>query len=139
MKKIGSCVVTRKTDVDTIAFDWGTVHLLSEERVTGARSFSFGFVELEQGKGHDRHNHPEADEVIYVLEGEGEQMLDDEDTVRVRPGDCIWIPQGVYHSTINRGAGPMRLIVVYAPAGAEQVLRQDPSSTVVPPQGGAKP
>ena len=137
MKKVGSCVVTRTDDVDTISFDWGSVRLLSEERVTGAKSFSFGYVELQPGQGHDRHNHPTADEVIYVLAGEGDQMLDDEGTVRVGPGDCIWIPEGVYHSTINRGDDVMRLIVVYAPAGAEQALREDPSSQVIPPYGGA--
>lgn len=137
MKKVGSCVITRNEDVDTIAFDWGRVRLLSEKRVTGAETFSFGYVELEQGKGHDRHNHPTADEIIYVLAGEGDQMLDDRETVRVGPGDCIWIPEGVYHSTINRGAETMRLIVVYAPAGAEQALRQDPNARVIPASSGS--
>ena len=132
MKKIGTCVVTRNEDVDKLAFDWGVIRMLSEEQVTGAKTFSFGFVELAEGKGHIRHNHPTADEIIYVLEGEGDQMLDDKDTVRVTAGDCIWIPMGVYHSTVNQGSGPMKLIVVYAPAGAEQALREDPAVTITP-------
>jgi oxalate decarboxylase/phosphoglucose isomerase-like protein (cupin superfamily) len=133
MKKIGSCFVTRNEDVDRLTFDWGKIHFLSEEKVTGGKSFSFGLVELEEGKGHIRHNHPTADEVIYVVEGEGDQMLDDQETVSVKAGDCIWIPLGVYHSTINRGAGPLKLIVVYSPAGAEQVLREDPAVQVDSP------
>ena len=133
MKKIGTCAVTRNEDVDDLVFDWGTIRMLSEERVTGATSFSFGYVELAEGKGHIRHNHPTADEIIYVIEGEGDQMLEDIETVRVTAGDCIWIPKGVYHSTVNRGDGPMKLIVVYAPAGAEQVLREDPTVTVITP------
>ena len=133
MKNFGACVVTRNEDVDDLVFDWGVIRMLSEESVTGARSFSFGYVELAEGKGHIRHNHPTADEIIYVLAGEGDQMLDDEDTVRVTAGDCIWIPKGIYHSTVNRGSGPMRLIVVYAPAGAEQALREDPTVQIVPP------
>ena len=32
---------------------------------------------LLPGKGHERHNHPESEEILYVLAGEGEQMLDD--------------------------------------------------------------
>ena len=101
MKKIGSCFVTRNEDVDRLTFDWGKINFLSEEKVTGGKSFSFGLVELEEGKGHIRHNHPTADEVIYVVEGEGDQMLDDQETVRVKAGDCIWIPLGVYLSLIH--------------------------------------
>jgi len=133
MKKIGSCVVTRNEDVDQLQFAWGVIRMLSEENVTGAQSFSFGYVELAEGKGHVRHNHPTADEIIYVISGEGDQMLDDKETVRVRAGDCIWIPKGVYHSTVNQGDGPMQLIVVYAPAGAEQVLREDPNVKIISP------
>jgi oxalate decarboxylase/phosphoglucose isomerase-like protein (cupin superfamily) len=133
MKNIGTCTITRNKDVDQLKFDWGDIWMLSEENVTGAKTFSFGYVELAEGKGHVRHNHPTADEIIYVLSGEGDQMLDDVDTVRVSAGDCIWIPQGVYHSTVNRGNEPMRLIVVYAPAGAEQVLREDPTAEIIKP------
>ena len=135
MKTIGSCVITRNEDVDRLGFAWGRIHMLSEERVTGATSFSFGYVELETGQGHVRHNHPSADEVIYVLAGSGDQMLDDRPAVPVAAGDCIWIPKGVYHSTINRGDEPMRLLVVYSPAGAEQALRQDPAVRIEPAGG----
>ena len=81
-----------------------------------------------------RHNHPTADEVIYVLSGEANQMLDDQPPVPVRAGACIWIPQGVYHSTINTGSEAVHLIVVYAPAGAEQVLWEDPNVRITSPE-----
>lgn len=132
MKTVGRCTVSRSEDVDRLVFDWGRVAMLSEERVTGARSFSFGVVELEVGRGHTRHNHPDADEVIYVLSGTGEQMLDDRPAVEVTSGDCIWIPQGVYHATVNRGDDRMRLLVVYSPAGAEGALRRDPGVRIEP-------
>ncbi|MCA9835954.1 MAG: cupin domain-containing protein [Trueperaceae bacterium] len=133
MKTIGRCKITRNEDVDQLRFDWGTLHFLSDENATGAKSFSFGHVELAVGKGHVRHNHPDADEIIYVMSGEGDQMLDDEPAVHVKKGDSIWIPKGIYHSTINQGSEPMHLLVVYAPAGAEQVLWQDPGVTVLKP------
>lgn len=130
MKKIGNCLISRNEDVDQLRFDWGTLHFLSAENVTGAKSFSFGHVELAAGKGHVRHNHPDADEIIYVMSGTGEQMLDDEPPTTIRQGDCIWIPKGIYHSTINQGHEAMKLLVVYSPAGAEQVLWQDPGVRV---------
>lgn len=136
MRKIGSCAITTTKDVDTLEFDWGIIHMLSEERVTGAKTFSFGHVVLQPGKGHIRHNHPTADEIIYVVSGEADQMLDDQPPVRVKAGDCIWIPMGVYHSTVNTGSEPIVLIVVYAPAGAEGALRVDPNVKITPAAKG---
>jgi oxalate decarboxylase/phosphoglucose isomerase-like protein (cupin superfamily) len=134
MRKVGTCFVTTEEDVDTLEFDWGIIHMLSEERVTLGKTMSFGTVVLQPGKGHVRHNHPTSDEIIYVVSGEADQMLDDQPPIRVKAGDCIWIPQAVYHSTINVGSEPVRLIVIYAPAGAEGVLREDPTVKITPPK-----
>jgi oxalate decarboxylase/phosphoglucose isomerase-like protein (cupin superfamily) len=59
-------------------------------------------------------------------------MLDDQPPVRVRPGASIYIPQGVYHGTVNTGWEPLRLLIVYAPTGPEQVLREIPGVKIVP-------
>jgi oxalate decarboxylase/phosphoglucose isomerase-like protein (cupin superfamily) len=85
------------------------------------------------GKGHERHNHPGAEEIIYVMSGEGEQMIDDQAPIHVRPGASIYIPADVYHSTLNTGWEPLRLLIVYAPAGPERLLREIPGCQVVPP------
>jgi len=132
MQKHGSGVITTTDDVDCVEFDWGKIHFLSEPAVTNANRFSFGIVELSQGKGHARHNHPGSEEIIYVVSGEGEQMVDDKPPVKVGPGASIYIPEDVYHSTVNTGTGTMKLIVVYSPAGPERLLREIPGAKVVP-------
>ena len=132
MDKVGSCTIVYGEDVDTLSFDWGNLKLLSEPNVTGGQTMTFGMVVVEPGKGHARHNHPNADEIIFVISGEGEQMLDDQDPVLIRPGASVYIPRGVYHGTLNTGWEPLRLIVVYAPAGEEEVLRALPDVTILP-------
>ena len=132
MQKPGAGVITTTTDVDALEFDWGRIHFLSEPAVTGANRFSFGIVELAQGKGHARHNHPGAEEIIYVVSGQGEQMVDDRPSVEVSPGSSIYIPADVYHSTVNTGTETLKLIVVYSPAGPERLLREIPGCKVVP-------
>jgi oxalate decarboxylase/phosphoglucose isomerase-like protein (cupin superfamily) len=133
MQKLGTGIITTTRDVDSVEFDWGNIHFLSEPLVTGAERFSFGIVKLAPGKGHARHNHPGSEEIIYVVAGEGEQMVDDQPPVRVGPGASIYIPSDIYHSTLNTGAQPMELIVVYSPAGPERILREIPGCKVVPP------
>jgi oxalate decarboxylase/phosphoglucose isomerase-like protein (cupin superfamily) len=132
MEKFGSCAISYEGDVDTLVFDWGKIQFLSDERTTGAKPMSFGSVRLEPGKGHSRHNHPDADEYIYVVSGTGEQMLDDHPAVPIKAGACIWIPIGVYHSTLNTGSDALHLVVVYNPAGPEEGLRTMPDVQIIP-------
>ena len=124
-------------DVETQVFDWGRIQWLSESRVTAAERMAAGIVTLEVGKGHERHNHSKEEEILYVLEGEGTQMVDDGGEVRrqVSAGVMIHIPPGVYHSTVNTGTTPMRILVVYSPPGPEAFLRSLPGCRIEPPQG----
>jgi oxalate decarboxylase/phosphoglucose isomerase-like protein (cupin superfamily) len=132
MQKLGTGLITTTEDVDRLEFDWGTIHFLSEPVVTGAERFSFGMVKLAPGKGHQRHNHPGSEEIIYVVSGEGEQMVDDQPAVKVSPGASIYVPADVYHSTVNTGKETLELIVVYSPAGPERLLREIPGCEVTP-------
>lgn len=133
MQQLGVGCITTAADVETLAFDWGTCRILSEPQVTGAQRHSFGVTEVLPGGGHERHNHPGAEEIIYVLSGEGEQMVDDQPPVKIGPGSCIFIPDSIYHSTLNTGSEPIRLIIVYSPTGPERMLREIPGCRVLPP------
>jgi oxalate decarboxylase/phosphoglucose isomerase-like protein (cupin superfamily) len=132
MQKLGSGFITGTNDVDTLEFDWGKIHFLSEPLLTGAQHFSFGVVELAPSYGHARHNHPGSEEVIYVVSGEGEQVVDDQTAVKIGPGSSIFIPADIFHSTLNTGNEPLKLIVVYSPAGPERLLREITGCKVMP-------
>jgi oxalate decarboxylase/phosphoglucose isomerase-like protein (cupin superfamily) len=108
--------------------DWGALKWLVTPDDVPDAGLTFGEVLLLPGKGHDRHNHPESEEILYVLSGEGDQMLDDggENWFPVRAGDTIYVPKAMFHATINRGWQPMRLLAIYNPGGAERVLRDLP-------------
>jgi oxalate decarboxylase/phosphoglucose isomerase-like protein (cupin superfamily) len=108
--------------VPTQTFDWGAIKWLVTPDGTEGAGITFGEVVLQPGRGHDRHNHPESEEILYVLSGEGEQMIDDGDPFPVKPGDTIYVPTGVFHSTRNAGWEPMRLLALYNPGGPEKVL-----------------
>ena len=101
--------------------------------VNGAEQHSFGVTEVQPGGGHERHNHPDSEEVIYVLSGNGQQMIDDQPAIAIGPGACIFVPESVYHSTFNTGTEPMRLVIVYTPTGPERLLRDIPECRVLPP------
>lgn len=133
----GEKFVVEPHEVDTMLFDWGRIRITCSPEVTGTAGFSAGIVEMEPGQGHDRHNHPGAEELIYVISGEGEQMVEDESgnpmVFTVTPGCTIYVPKSRYHYTVNKGKEPMKVFVVYSPPGSEKELRKLPDFRLVPP------
>jgi len=126
-----------EANVETQVFDWGKLSWLSESRVTAAEKFSAGVVVLEPGKGHTRHNHPGCEEILYVLTGEGKQVVEVEGEERekvIGPGVLVHIPPDCFHSTVNLGDEPMRILAIYAPPGPEAELRAMDGVTIEPPQ-----
>ena len=134
MKKIGQGYIVYGEDVEALQFDWGTLKMHNEPAVTGSMRFSSGVVVVKPGMGHSRHNHPGCDEIIYVISGEIEQMIDDETPVRLHAGASIFIPADVYHATLNVGWKPAELFIIYAPPGPERGFRDLPGCVVTPPE-----
>lgn len=119
-------------DVSTLMFDWGTLKWMVTPEVTDAERFSAGVVRIEPGKGHDLHTHPDSEELLYFVRGEGEQTVAGE-TREVGAGDMIHVPAGVEHGTHNAGWETLVLLAVYAPPGPEAELAEQPGCTVLPP------
>ena len=69
-----------------------------------------GFKSYTKGDKEARHFHKIATELYYVLEGEGQIVLDGEER-DVRTGTMVHIPPGVVHSAV----GQMRVLVVGIP------------------------
>lgn len=119
-------------EVSTQTFSWGFIKWFVTPDHTEGANVSFGEVILFPEQGVERHNHPDAEEILYVLSGEGKQMLNDETPFTVKAGDVIHIPKGVYHHTINTGWEPLRGLSIMNPGGAEKILTSAPDFHEVP-------
>jgi mannose-6-phosphate isomerase-like protein (cupin superfamily) len=58
--------------------------------------------------------HPDTDQVLQFVEGQGRAVLDGEVT-DVGPGDVTFVRAGTRHDFVNTGHVPLRLVTVYAP------------------------
>jgi mannose-6-phosphate isomerase-like protein (cupin superfamily) len=58
--------------------------------------------------------HPDNDQTLVFVSGEGEAMLAGE-TSRVGVGGLAFVPAGTRHNFRNTGAEPLRLYTIYAP------------------------
>ncbi|PSL03188.1 Cupin domain-containing protein [Haloactinopolyspora alba] len=116
----------RPDDVDTVSFGWGTIKwFVTPTSVEGAATTQ-GEVVILPGQGHERHHHPGAEELIYVVSGEAEQTVGDGAPFTIREGDAVHIPAGTFHSTFNRTWRQLRLVVTYSPGGEERALEAAP-------------
>lgn len=124
------------SDVDNFAFDWGRLALTCAPEVNGAAQFSAGVVFVPHGQGYTRHNHPGAEEIIFIIRGTGEQMIEDEngtpETRTVTAGCTVFVPDSRFHATQNTGEEPMEIFVVYSPTGPEKMLRDAPDFRLIP-------
>jgi oxalate decarboxylase/phosphoglucose isomerase-like protein (cupin superfamily) len=128
--------VTHEDELDAFGFDWGRITVTTSPQINGSSGLSTAVVVMEPGQGHARHNHPGAEEVIYVLSGTGEQMVEDERgnpiVQTVGPGTTIYVPASRFHYTVNSGDTAMKVFVVYTPAGSELALRDLPDFRPIP-------
>jgi mannose-6-phosphate isomerase-like protein (cupin superfamily) len=67
------------------------------------------------GTASREHYHTQAEEVYFVLDGQGEVRIDGE-TQTVGPGDVIEIVAGQRHKLWQRGEGDLVLLVTCVPA-----------------------
>jgi oxalate decarboxylase/phosphoglucose isomerase-like protein (cupin superfamily) len=124
---------TTQKGIPTEVFDWGSIKWGVTSEIFADSPVTVGEVVINPTKGHDLHTHPEADEVLYIIEGTGEQTVADSGKFPVGPGDSVYIPKGVVHSTFNTGWTQMRILAVYCPGGAEAGLRTAPDYAQLAP------
>ena len=67
---------------------------------------------LEPGQATERHYHARSEEIYFLLEGEGELVVDGERR-GVEPGDAVLIPPRAWHQI--RAASRLRFLCCCAP------------------------
>lgn len=82
-------------------------------------------VEIAPNAFAGRHTHP-GEEISYILEGEGEILIEGQPAQKVKAGDSFIIPAGAKHDAHNTTDKPLRLVGVYV------VDKSQPMATPAP-------
>lgn len=69
-------------------------------------------VTIEPGASAGRHTHP-GEEMSFVIEGEGEILIDGQPPLPIKAGEGFVIPAGAIHDAHNTGSVPIRMAAVY--------------------------
>ncbi len=98
----------------------------------GSNNMTLWTQQVPRRTGIATHQHQEADEVLFVLEGTGFGILGDT-RVPIAKGSTIYIPRGVWHGVENPDSELLLLFVV-APPGLEAFFREVASAPGAPPK-----
>ncbi len=83
---------------------------------TGAKGMILLSSEVPPGKVHLLHRHPNAEQIMYVLEGSC-LALSEGEPARLKEGDAVFIAQGEWHGVRNDTDQPAVTLIIYAGAG----------------------
>lgn len=105
------------------------IHILTRRKVPitikiskakhGVDGISFCVEDMSPGRKMRVHKHLNNDELIFIHKGEGTLTLDEE-IIKVKIGDVVFVPRGVWHGLDNTGAENLLMVFQYSPAGFEE-------------------
>ncbi len=105
----------RSSEVQRESVPWGSLAWFRSPAASSAKALVVVEVVLKPGSGHDFHKHPNQEEVIYVIDGEIEQWVDQERRTLVA-GDSAFIGTDVVHASFNQGDRNAKLLAILGPS-----------------------
>ena len=89
-----------------------------DENINDSRFLTSGLTIFEPGEASSLHNHPDSEEVNFIVRGTGEVVTEDGQRVPFAEHTFMFIPKGVKHQHVNVGREPLWLVFVYGPHGS---------------------
>ncbi|WP_421991596.1 cupin domain-containing protein [Roseococcus sp.] len=93
--------------------------LLASNEIGAETPFSMGTQTVDAGCFVREHMHPDNEEVIFVLEGRGEALLDGVTTQPMEKGGCFFLGKGRLHRFEASAEAPMVFLWLMMPGGLE--------------------
>lgn len=120
-KDDASALVTNSDELEEETFEWGTLKWLSSAKLSPGAEQTVGICRIFPGKRNAVHYHPNCEEVLYMLAGEGQHSLDGK-MVAVRAGSTIRIPTGMRHNLANTGSETITCLISFSSGRREAVF-----------------
>lgn len=112
--------------------DEGWINMQVQFAVTsargGAKNFVFGRTVFPPGASHHWHRHHSAEEMQYVVRGEG-VALTEEGEVPMAAGDVLFTPEGEWHGFRNTSDEDVEMLWLWGGAGDRETAGYEPRDT----------
>ena len=122
VKPVPTVTDARQLPVEEYA--WGTLKWLCNAKLAPGAMQTVGLAEILPGKRNALHFHPNCEEVLYVISGQGTQSFDGR-TAELKAGMTICIPAGVKHNLLNTGTEPIKCLISFSSGDRQTVFLED--------------
>jgi len=75
-----------------------------------------GYVVLEPGRSVGQHSTGHHEEMLVVLEGQGEMIFHDASKLAIRGNTALYCPPETEHDVVNTGQGMLRYVYIVSAA-----------------------
>ena len=103
---------------------WGTLKWVCNEKLMPGAEQTVGLATILPGKHNPVHYHPNCEEVLFVISGQGLHSYDGR-TIPLKAGMTIRIPAKVKHNLVNTGTEPLRALVSYSSGDRKTVFLEE--------------
>ncbi len=104
-------------------FPWGEIRWIWNSQMDKDAEQTLGHVEIHPGVKNTLHGHPNCEELLYVLTGECDHWIGDENH-RLKPGMTVVIPRGSEHYAEVTSAEPLRALIFYSSPDRETDVKE---------------
>ena len=103
---------------------WGTLQWVCNEKLMPGAAQTVGLATILPGKHNPVHYHPNCEEVLHVLSGQGLHSYDGR-TIPMKAGMTIRIPAKVKHNLVNTGTETLRTLVSFSSGDRQTVFLEE--------------
>jgi mannose-6-phosphate isomerase-like protein (cupin superfamily) len=115
------------TDAAQLPMDrssWGTLQWLCNNQLMPGSEQTVGLATILPGKQNPVHYHPNCEEVLYVISGQGLHSYDG-GAILLKAGMTIRIPAKVKHNLANTGTETLRTLVSFSSGDRKTVFLEE--------------
>lgn len=88
-----------------------TYFLVDFENNGPSQRLKMGYTTIYPTGTTTGHSHDDMEEVYFVISGEGTMVVGDEE-YDIKPGDGLYVPPGLFHTTKQKGNQPLQVLWV---------------------------
>ena len=101
--------------LDESGFRRKVFRIVDGDNPGGSEFLTSGLTIFEPGEASSLHNHPDSEEVNFIVRGSGDVVSEDGTHTPFTAHTFMFIPKGVKHQHVNTGREPLWLVFVYGP------------------------
>ena len=117
-------MVKTMNEAEQLEFGWGTIRWVVSRSLRNSEHMTLGVVTIKSGQNNPVHRHPNCEEILHLLSGMLQHMLDGE-TFTMGPGDTITIPSNIWHNARAVGPEDATMVVCFSSPDRQTEMEGD--------------